>query len=407
MSKVNNILLDFSAKKIQRFFKNSNIIKNYNLFLTNFLDAQINLTECIKLKKNIKKEIIDHNSDSNEIKKSDDVVDFGKFSKLIRQKDMILSTEKLLKSFDNVQLKPKVFLTSLLLLFFQEDLVGEESQMNNVDKSLVQWVDEITDKIANLKNEINSSQKLVILFNNFQIIFDQWKDYDKSKLIESILISYNNRCEHIEKIKSGNDDTIFKELNAQSKDEMLSVLEEQKNDLLHQIKLTDPSLDIEYIKENSHDIIEKMTKSYEIINNEVAATMKKAYFNMLCEEVESQNMLPIFDLIKDINNRLLILVPQKNQKSFDSKFDNNKIIDMLTIGDWSEELISIINLMIDTVFVLGAPCDDKEMKEWKNYIMSLTKDNFSNNLPLILIQIQEKIDRIYYLLKELSEKKSN
>ena len=320
---------------------------------------------------------------------------------------MIISTENLLKSFDNVQLKPKVFLTSLLLLFFQEDLVGEESQMNNVDKSLVQWIDEITDKIANLNNELNSSQKLVILFNNFQIIFDQWKDYDKSKLIESILISYNNRCEHIEKIKSGNDDTIFKELNAQSKDEMLSVLEEQKNDLLHQIKLTDPSLDIEYIKENSYDIIEKMTKSYEIINNEVAATMKKAYFNMLCEEVESQNMLPIFDLIKDINNRLLILVPQKNQKSFDSKFDSDKIIDMLTTGDWSDELISVINLMIDTVFVLGAPCDDKEMKEWKNYIMSLTKDNFSNNLPLILIQIQEKIDRIFYLLKELSEKKSN
>ena len=188
---------------------------------------------------------------------------------------------------------------------------------------------------------------------------------------------------------------------------MLSVLEEQKNDLLHKIKLTDHSLDIEYIKENSYDIIEKMTKSYEIINNEVADTMKKAYFNMLCEEVESQNMLPIFDLIKDINNRLLILVPQKNQKSFDSKFDNDKIIDMLTTGDWSEELISVINLMIDTVFVLGAPCDDKEMKEWKNYIMSLTKDNFSNNLPLILIQIQEKIDRIFYLLKELSEKKSN
>ena len=119
MSKVNNILLDFSAKKIQRFFKNSNIIKNYNLFLKNFSDAQINLTECIKLKKNIKKEIIDCNLDNNEIKKSNDVVDFGKFSKLIRQKDMIISTENLLKSFDNVQLKPKVFLTSLLLLFFQ------------------------------------------------------------------------------------------------------------------------------------------------------------------------------------------------------------------------------------------------------------------------------------------------
>jgi len=406
MSEVNSILLDFSAKKIQRFFKNLIIIQNYNQFLNKFLDAHINLTECINLKKNIKKDLSIDIKDSDDIKKSVEVVDFGKFSKLIRQKDMILSTEKFINSIGGVKIKPNVILTSLLLLFFQEDIVGEESQMNNIDKSLVEWVDEITDKIYNLKEEFKSSKftniNLSILFNNFQIIFDQWKDYDKSKLIESILISYNNRCEHIEKIKSGNDDTIFKDLNIQSKEDMLNVLEEQKNDLLLQIKLTDPSLDIEYIKENSNDIIEQMTKSYEIMTNQVASTMKKAYFDMLCEEVESQNMLPIFDLIKDINSRLLIFVPQKNKKSFDSKFESNKIIDLLTCGDWSDELIGVINLMIDTVFVLGAPCDDKEMKEWKNYIMSLTTDNFSNNLPLILIQIQEKIDRIFYLLKELN-----
>ena len=406
MSEVNSILLDFSAKKIQRFFKNLIIIQNYNQFLNKFLDAHINLTECINLKKNIKKDLSIDIKDSDDIKKSVEVVDFGKFSKLIRQKDMILSTEKFINSIGGVKIKPNVLLTSLLLLFFQEDIVGEESQMNNIDKSLVEWVDEITDKIYNLKEEFKSSKftniNLSILFNNFQIIFDQWKDYDKSKLIESILISYNNRCEHIEKIKSGNDDTIFKDLNIQSKEDMLNVLEEQKNDLLLQIKLTDPSLDIEYIKENSNDIIEQMTKSYEIMTNQVASTMKKAYFDKLCEEVESQNMLPIFDLIKDINSRLLIFVPQKNKKSFDSKFESNKIIDLLTCGDWSDELIGVINLMIDTVFVLGAPCDDKEMKEWKNYIMSLTTDNFSNNLPLILIQIQEKIDRIFYLLKELN-----
>ena len=59
--------------------------------------------------------------------------------------------------------------------------------------------------------------------------------------------------------------------------------------------------------------------------------------------------------------------------------------------------------MIDTIFVLGAPSDDKEIKEWKNHIMSLTKDNFSKNLPLVLIQIQEKIDRIFFLLKELNK----
>ena len=402
MSKV-NILLDLSAKKIQRFFKNSLILKNYNLFLDKFLGVQINLQESIQLKKSLNSENENVELENKSIEPTD-VVDFGKFSKLIRQKDVIIITEKFIKSIGDIKLEPKVLLTSLLLLFFREDLVGQDDQMNNIDKSLVQWVNEITDKICNLKNELSSISKLIILFNNFQIIFNQWKDYDKSKLIESILISFNNRCEHIEKIKNGNDDTIFKDLNSSSKEEMLAVLEEQKNDLLKQIKLTDPKIDIEYVKENSHQIIEQMTKSYEIMNNEVAATMKKAYYNMLCEEMESENMLPIFDIIKDINNRLLIIVPQKNRSSFNKKFDSNKIIEMLTSGNWSEELISHINFIIDTIFVLGAPGDDKDIKEWKNHIMSLTKDNFSKNLPLVLIQIQEKIDRIFFLLKQLSEK---
>ena len=147
MSEVNSILLDFSAKKIQRFFKNLIIIQNYNQFLNKFLDAHINLTECINLKKNIKKDLSIDIKDSDDIKKSVEVVDFGKFSKLIRQKDMILSTEKFINSIGGVKIKPNVLLTSLLLLFFQEDIVGEESQMNNIDKSLVEWVDEITDKI--------------------------------------------------------------------------------------------------------------------------------------------------------------------------------------------------------------------------------------------------------------------
>lgn len=388
MSKVNDILLNLSAKKIQKFFTYSLVIKNHSKFVKKFLDSQIDLSES----KNI---------------------DFGKFSKLIRQKDVIEITKKLIDSlFTNQNLikcniQPKIFLTSFLLLFFKEDLIGVEDQLNDIDNSLIDWVNEVTSKVINLKNELRICKydctKVKILLNNFQIIFDQWKNYDKSKLIESILISYNNRCEHIEKIVNNNDDTIFENLNAESKNEMILTLEEQKNELLKQLKLTDPGIDIEYIKENSHSIIEQMTKSYEIINNEVAATMKKAFYDMLCGEVESGNMLPIFDLLKDINNRLLILVPRKNKNSFSKKFDDKTIIDILSSNSWSQELIDHINFMIDTIFVLGAPSDDKEIKEWKNHIMSLTKDNFSKNLPLVLIQIQEKIDRIFFLLKELNK----
>ena len=163
MSKV-NILLDLSAKKIQRFFKNSLILKNYNLFLDKFLNVQINLQESIQLKKSLNSENEKVELENKSIEPTD-VVDFGKFSKLIRQKDVINITEKFIKSIGDIKLEPKVLLTSLLLLFFREDLVGQDDQMNHIDKSLVQWVNEITDKICNLKNELSSINKLVILFN--------------------------------------------------------------------------------------------------------------------------------------------------------------------------------------------------------------------------------------------------
>ena len=115
MSKV-NILLDLSAKKIQRFFKNSLILKNYNLFLDKFLSVQINLQESIQLKKSLNSENENVELENKSIEPTD-VVDFGKFSKLIRQKDVIFITEKFIKSIGDIKLEPKVLLTSLLLLF--------------------------------------------------------------------------------------------------------------------------------------------------------------------------------------------------------------------------------------------------------------------------------------------------
>ena len=53
--------------------------------------------------------------------------------------------------------------------------------------------------------------------------------------------------------------------------------------------------------------------------------------------------------------------------------------------------------------MLGAPCDDEENKKWLNEVNQLMQDNYDNNLPLILIQIEEKLDRIYQLINEFND----
>ena len=143
-------------------------------------------------------------------------------------------------------------------------------------------------------------------------------------------------------------------------------------------------------------------QSYQEINQSVSNTMKIAYYDMLTEEIKSNNMLPIFDLLKEIGNRLLVLVPKKQSSSFNDKFNENKLIDIISSNTWNEDLIDHIKFLCDSIFALGAPIDDQEIKEWKESVVSLTKGNFEENLPLILVQVQEKIDKIYSLISMMA-----
>ena len=53
--------------------------------------------------------------------------------------------------------------------------------------------------------------------------------------------------------------------------------------------------------------------------------------------------------------------------------------------------------------MLGAPCDDEENKKWLEEVNNLMLDSYETNLPLILIQIEEKLDRIYQLINQFND----
>ena len=392
MSKIQENLLNLNAKKIQRSIKNYIVIKNYSKFKSKFDEFD--------------KEILNSTHDIVNTKLD---IDFDKFCKFIRNKEVIEVTDNFLKSFKfiskaKLELSPKILLSSILTFIFSDEMLGNDKDLNHIDRSLKDWTTVLVTKLKNIKNE--DLIKIKLLLNNFNIIFNQWKNYDKSKLVESIIISYNHRCEHIEKIKNDtydeNEKSIFENMQKESKIDMIKVLELQKEDLLLQIKRTDPSIDINYIRENSSFIMNQMNQSYQEINQSVSNTMKIAYYDMLTEEIKSNNMLPIFDLLKEIGNRLLVLVPKKQSSSFNDKFNENKLIDIISSNTWNEDLIDHIKFLCDSIFALGAPIDDQEIKEWKESVVSLTKGNFEENLPLILVQVQEKIDKIYSLISMMA-----
>jgi len=131
--------------------------------------------------------------------------------------------------------------------------------------------------------------------------------------------------------------------------------------------------------------------------------MKKAYYSMLCEELYKENKLPIFNLLKEIGERLLLIIPEKRKESFKNKFQEENLTNLLINNYWNDNIIKFIDFIIDTILLLSAPIDDEINNKWKQNIQNLYEKDYIYELPNILIMIEEKIDRIYELIINFNE----
>lgn len=364
-----NNVASFKIRKVQRLYRKNRLIKeNNNLSNLNF--------------------------------EKEGMKDFNSFSKYIRKEDVKNAVKKYLKVFNNykngLKINERILITAYMIVLYPDELLGKEK--HQMDKSILEWSDEVVKRI-NLLEESKEVDKLWLLLNNYQIIFDQWKESDKSRMVESIIISYYNRCKHIEKI---NADT---KISNEEKKIIITELERMKVEVLGNVKFFDPHFDVENFKENYELIYEGLQKSYEELTGKIANTMKKAYFDMLKEELSAGNVLPIAEVMTEISKRILILVPEKRRESFSEKINVEVIVELLCDKAWTNELKEYLKFICESVFMLGAPGDDEMNKKWLEEVSGLMNDNYNTNLPLILIQIEEKLDRIFQLISDLNNKK--
>lgn len=369
MSEITNRIFDFHVRKMQRLFRKNKVLKS----TTHFVNLQL----------------------VNQGKSND----FEKFTKLIKKKEIINVSKKLINSFilykKDFKLTFNILLTAYLIELYQDELLGRE--LNQMDKSILEWSKEIITRISEL-NQSQEVDKVWLLLNNYYTIFNQWKNSDKSRMVESIIISYYNKSKHIEKIKED------KKLTDIEKKVCIEELDYQKREVLENVKFFDAEFDTEYFIENYEEVYNNMNKSYEKLASEVRNTMKKAYFDMLKEEIKSDNYLPLAEVMVEISKRILLLVPEKRREKFAEKINVEVIVELITEKQWTNELREYLKFICESVYMLGAPCDDTENKKWLNEVNNLMKSDYENNLPLILIQVEEKLDRIYQLINELNKK---
>merc|ERR1712070_193424 len=161
MSEMTNRICDFHVRKMQKLFRKNKVLKS----TTHFVNLQL----------------IDQGKSN----------DFDKFTKLIRTKEIVNISKELMNAFafykKDFKLTFNILLTAYLIELYQDELLGRE--LHQMDKSILEL------------NESQEVDKVWLLLNNYFTIFNQWKNSDKSRMVESIIISYYNRSKHIEKIK--------------------------------------------------------------------------------------------------------------------------------------------------------------------------------------------------------------
>jgi hypothetical protein len=333
-----------------------------------------------------------------ELKSKAESLLFDEFKKIIIKKEIIGNVKNFTDSLDKLKkglsINPRVLITTYMITYFPIDLLGEEKDRHPSDNFIL----ELATNVVNKLEESNINQIWDIL-RDFKVGFNNWSQMDKDRTIEKLVISYYYRCEHLEKINSGE----LSKNDTEQKEDMINELEKQKEDIIKSIKIIDRNFDIKYLKENYKQIFNTIQQTWSNVQVNIANTMKKAFYDMLVRDIKDGNLISCFNLLKEIGERLSLLCPKNKVASFKNKFSDENLTNILATPEFTTELIKFIAMIIDFIGLVDAPINDETNKQWKQKIVNLLTCNFATNFPKILIQIEEHIDVIYDLIISMNK----
>ena len=328
-------------------------------------------------------------------------INFNEFCKLMRKKNILLCTKILVMRLSNINngkipISPRILLTSFLIKNYSDEVFGKKEDRHPADVDIYNWSIKIIKELKDSKDY----KKLCMYLRNYGIIFDQWKKIDNNNSVEKIITAYYYRQKHIHILEQT--DNIEDEIKQKS----INEIKNQQNSLLINLKLINPNFDIEYLKQNYESLFNSIQEGWKNTVNKITNTMKLAYHNYLIENIEQGNMEPIFKLLKEIRIKLLVITPTSIKDTINNELADDIIMEsLINMDNWNISLKNIIILIVNTILKLDAPINDDDNKKWKLSILTNLTRERNKILPQILIEIEEKIDNIYELIKKLAKKK--
>jgi hypothetical protein len=330
-------------------------------------------------------------------------VSFNEYTIKMRNKEIQESVYQIILALNNLcntsfKIPPKIILTGFLINNYKDDIIGPVKDRHPIDHFIIDW----SKKLVSVFKEENKYYQYLLLvkyLDSYTEAFESWKQVDKNRTIQNIIISYGNRMDHIEYIKENNiDDEDI------SIKEMISTLENESNELLYSIILIDSTFDINNLKSNYKEIIKQIKESMEKIFTDISYNFKNAYLDILIEEFKNDNNNIILNLINETNERILLLTPTEYINSICSKLKSYNYTEYLLEENYSE-INKYFYFLIETVGVYSAPEDNDIINEWANGIidwLNYEADiDYKTLIPSLLIEINSKIDNIIYKINNI------
>jgi len=290
----------------------------------------------------------------NEIKTKAKQYNFNEFSCFMLSEMFQNIVKRFLYHVNNIclfKLSPRKFSVIFLIAFFPNEIIPLK------DRTLI---DNIIIDVSQQFININSFNyhKIFICLTKFVLIIDKWIDFDKNRLIQSLLISLYFKKQHIEKIKKNNehDSDVINELN------------KQHDDILKIIKKTDRSIDINYINNNCDKIINSYFEGYQQLETKITNTCRMIF-------IEKINNLDNIDIYIDE----LLFLTNKISKNYISKKYNQLDHD-------------VISIICDEIMEIN---DDDEIKNIKIIINKTIENNMWNKMKgEIIFLLNDKINKL-------------
>jgi len=278
----------------------------------------------------------------------------------------------------------------MTLAIHPESMFGEnENEWSQYEKNIIFFSNLL---LANIINSL-SYNKLYHFIKEYLLIFNEWKKYDYQQTIRGIIISYHYRQEHLDKVRNN------EEMDNEQKLNSIKQLNQQISHLEQSLLMMDKNFDLDNLRKNH----QKIFNQYVSIEKQTINTLSKAYLDFLIENCNNDEWTPLFNEIISTQNRLLELVPKKRKQSIKNKFDSYQDnISQISNQIWSEPLLEMFLFMIDLIINLDAPINDEKNQQWKIDTLSLVEKPFIEGISNLLININQKIDSIHLLIKNLN-----